>query len=204
MESLQNVLELIRPGVYMASIDLKDAFYSVPVHKNHQAYLTFFVEEYLKFVCMPNGYGPAMQIFTKISKIPFSILREKGFLSVVYVDDSCLQGDDYEDCFSNVLNRVEILISLGITIHPDKSKLIPTQCITYLGFILNSVKMTITLTLEKKEKIWNLCQEILREDVVTIWFLSKLIGNLVAAFPVVRLGPFYYKPLKMDKAKALQ
>ena len=30
MESLQNVLELIRPGVYMASIDLKDAFYSVP------------------------------------------------------------------------------------------------------------------------------------------------------------------------------
>ena len=37
MESLQNVLELIRPGVYMASNDLKDAFYSVAVHKNHQA-----------------------------------------------------------------------------------------------------------------------------------------------------------------------
>ena len=88
MESLQNVLELIRPGVYIASIDLEDAFYSVPVHRNHQAYLTFFVEEYLKIACMPNGYGPAMRIFTKISKIPFSILREKGFLSVVYVDDS--------------------------------------------------------------------------------------------------------------------
>ena len=28
MESLQNLLELIRPGVYMASIDLKDVFYS--------------------------------------------------------------------------------------------------------------------------------------------------------------------------------
>ena len=26
MESLQNVLELIRPGVYMASIDLKDSY----------------------------------------------------------------------------------------------------------------------------------------------------------------------------------
>ena len=67
-------------------------------------YLTSFVEEYLKFVCMPNGYGPAMRIFTKISKIPFSIFKEKGFLFVVYVDDSYLQGDDYdEDCFSNVL-----------------------------------------------------------------------------------------------------
>ena len=140
MESLQNVLELIRPGVYVASIDLKDAFYSVPVHKNHQPYLTFFIEEYLKFVCMPNGYGPAMQIFTKISKIPFSIFREKCFLSAVYVDDSYLQGDDYEDCFSNILNTIEILRSLAITIHPGKSKFILTQCISYFGFILSLSK----------------------------------------------------------------
>ena len=54
----------------MASIDRKDAFYSIPVHKNHEVYLTIFVEEYLKFVFMPNGYGAAMQIFT-ISKILF-------------------------------------------------------------------------------------------------------------------------------------
>ena len=90
MESRQNVLELIRLQVYMASIDLKDAFYSAPVHKNHQAYLTYSVEEYLKLVCTPNGYGPAMQICTKNSKRPFSIFREKGFLSAVYVDDSYL------------------------------------------------------------------------------------------------------------------
>ena len=112
MQSLQNVLELIRSGVYITSIYLKDVFYSVPVHKTHQAYLTFFVEEYLKFVCMPNGYGTAMRIFTKISKILFSILREKGVVSVVYVDDSYLQGDDYEDCLSNVLNTIEICTSL--------------------------------------------------------------------------------------------
>ena len=45
-------------------------------------------------------------ILTKISKIPFSTLREKGFLFVVYVDNSYFQGDDYEDCFSNVLNTI--------------------------------------------------------------------------------------------------
>ena len=109
MGSLQNILELI--SVYVASIDLKDAFYSVHLHKNHQTTLTFFAEKYLKFVCMPNRYGPITQIFTKISKRPFSILIEKGFLSVI--DDSHLQDDDYEDCFSNVLNTKEILRSLG-------------------------------------------------------------------------------------------
>ena len=40
--------------------------------------------------------------------------------------------------------------------------------------------------------------------MVTIRFLSKLIDNLVVAFPTVTLGPFYYRALEMDKAKALQ
>ena len=64
--------------------------------------------------------------------------------------------------------------------------------------------MTITLTQEKKEKILNLCYETHKEDVVTIRFLSKLIGKLVAAFPAVTSGPFYYRVLEMDKAMALQ
>ena len=99
---------------------------------------------------MPNGYEPAMRIFTKISTKSFSVFREKGFLSAVYVDESYLQDDDYEDCFSNVLNTIQILRSLEFTIHPEKSKFIPSQCITFLGFILNSAQMTITLSLEKK------------------------------------------------------
>ena len=79
MESLQNVLELIRQVVYMAPIDLKDAFYSEPVHKNYQAYLTFFVEEYLKFVCMPNGYNQPCEYLQKFQKYHFLSLEKKVF-----------------------------------------------------------------------------------------------------------------------------
>ena len=34
----------------MTSIDLKDAFYSIPVHGNHKTYMTFLVQECL-YVC---------------------------------------------------------------------------------------------------------------------------------------------------------
>ena len=37
-----------------------------------------------------------------------------------------------------------------------------------------------------------------------IRFLSKLIGNWVAACPAVTLGPFYHRALETYKAKALQ
>ena len=42
MELIQNVLDMIKKDAFMASIDMKDAFYSVPVAAHHQKYLKFF------------------------------------------------------------------------------------------------------------------------------------------------------------------
>ena len=38
MESLQNVLHMVKSGFLMASVDLKDAYYSVPIHEEYQKY----------------------------------------------------------------------------------------------------------------------------------------------------------------------
>ena len=45
MESINNVVKLIKSNVYMASIDLKDAFFSVLIHNDHQKYLKFIYLE---------------------------------------------------------------------------------------------------------------------------------------------------------------
>ena len=58
---------------------------------------------------MPNGYGPAMRIFIKITKVQFSVLRMQGHTSVVYVDNSYLQGDSYESCLKNVNDTIIML-----------------------------------------------------------------------------------------------
>ena len=107
MESIKQVIDIVRPNVYMASIDLKDAFYSIPIHPKHQKYLRFVVlSKIYQYTCMPNGYGPAMNIFTKVSKVPLSHLRSKGFISVVFVDDSYLQGNTYKACHHNIENTI--------------------------------------------------------------------------------------------------
>ena len=54
---------------------------------------------------MPNEYGPAMRAFTNISKVPFGHLRRLGHNSVVYVDDSHLQGETYQACLDNISFR---------------------------------------------------------------------------------------------------
>ena len=67
MESLYHVLSVIKPNVWMASVDINDAFHSIPVNKTNQ--------KYFKYSGTPNGYGPAMRIFTKQLKPVFSVSR---------------------------------------------------------------------------------------------------------------------------------
>ena len=103
MESMMDVLHMITPGGYMASIDLTNAYYSTPVHKVHHKFLAFRLEgDCFEFICLPNGYAQAPLIFTKILKQVFSSLWAQGFESVVYIDDSFLQGELYDICKQNV------------------------------------------------------------------------------------------------------
>ena len=81
---------------------------------------------------------------------PFKHLRFKGHLLVKYLDDSILIGETARICLNNVTDTVNLLRSLDFTIHTDKSVFVPTQKITFLGFIIDSAKMTISLTEEKK------------------------------------------------------
>ena len=64
MEYVNNVINLIKPHLYMASIDLKDAFFAVNIHNDHQKYLKFLLGNLFQFRSIPNSYGPAMRIFT--------------------------------------------------------------------------------------------------------------------------------------------
>ena len=101
----------------MASIDLKDAFFSVPIRSTHRKYLKFTFADLLQFISMPNGYVPAMRVFVKISKLPFGHLRSLGHNSVVHVDDSYLQGETYQACLDNISDTIKLLRELGFVIH---------------------------------------------------------------------------------------
>ena len=204
MESLQNVLHMVKSGVWMASVDLKDAYYSVPIDKEYQKYLKFLWEYPLKFIVMPNGYGPAMRAFTKLMKPLFSFLRSEGYLSVIYVDDCYLQGDSFTKCAENVIRTIDILESPGFYIKMEKSEIIPKQQITFLRVIIDSLHMTITLTNEKKQKILKLCTASRLAHTLTIRELAKLIGNLVASMEVVPYRRLFYRQLEGEKIKSLQ
>ena len=82
-------------------------------------------------------------------------------MSTVYIDDTYLQGETSEDCFQNVVDTVHMLQNLGFIVHQEKSVLRPSQQIVFLGFVLDSVNMTIRLTCEKAQRLKNFCTKLL-------------------------------------------
>ena len=110
---------MIEPGACMTLVDLKDAFFKISIHSDYQKVFKFIHERIpCEFSSMSNGYSNAMRVFTNVLKPAFSYLREIKYLSVVYVDDSYLQGETFEECLQNITETVKLLQSLGFTIHP--------------------------------------------------------------------------------------
>ena len=72
-------------------------------------------------------------------------------MSVIFVGDCYLQGDLFTKCAKNVIRTIDIL-GLRFYIKIEKSEIIPKQQITFLGVIIDSLHMTVTLTNEKKQK----------------------------------------------------
>ena len=84
---------MVRKKCHMASLDLADACYSVPVAAVNQKYLFPFESALYKFLCLPNGLTSATGIFTKLLKPLFSHLRKLEHETMEYLDDSFICGD---------------------------------------------------------------------------------------------------------------
>lgn len=205
METLQSAINNMWKNCYFGSVDISEAFYSVPIHKADRKYFRFWHNnQKYQFRVLIMGLTTSPRVFTKIMKPVFANLRALGHVSTAYIDDSCLQGNSFYSCLNNIKDTIQLMDSLGLTIHPDKSVLIPSQQIVFLGFILCSVTMTIRLTPEKVMETVTLCHSILEKKRVTIREFAQLLGKLVAAEPGVECAPLFYKPLEKVKDKNLK
>jgi hypothetical protein len=199
MEDHRSACNLLHEGCYMASVDLKDAYYIVPMHKSHPIYLRFRWQGQLyQYTCVPFGNNAAPRLFTKIMKLVFTYLRKKGNASVYFLDDTLLVGRTFNHFEKNVEETVALFRYLGLIVNESKSVFIPVQQIKFLGFILDSSKMIIHLTDEKRRKIKGMVEKLLETDCLTIHYLSQVIGTLVSAIPAIRYAQVYTRSLEFD------
>jgi len=206
MFSLHTARQLITPGAFMASIDLQDAYYSVPIAEEHRKFLRFIWREQLfEYTCLPNGLAPCPRIFTRLLKPIFSVLGDRGFTLFPYIDDSFIVAPSQAECAEAIKQLSQLFISLGFKIHPTKSVLQPVTELTFLGFSLNSESMLIKVTDEKIQKFITFVAEISGIGrKLKIRKIASLVGLMTAYSQAVLYGGAHIKTLEIDKNLALK
>ena len=205
MFNLKTALDLLEPGMWMASADLTDAYYSVPICQSQRKYLRFRWKGFMfEYQVLPNGLSPGPRIFTKLLKPIYAEMGESGHICFPYLDDSFVVGRTEQICEAGIIKLVHLFQKLGFTVNREKSVLTPTQKLIFLGFVIDSVKMEVSLTVEKKQKFREAANKILNENEHKIREVAGLVGLMVAYTPAVEYAGVHFKTLERDKIKALK
>ncbi|MES9884348.1 MAG: reverse transcriptase domain-containing protein [Sedimenticola sp.] len=205
MDTFESAVSLITENMYMCVLDLRHAYYSVPLATELQKYLRFTWKGVIyQFTCIANGLAPGPRLFTKLMKPVYAKLRSEGHLSTGFIDDSLLCGSTFEECAENVEKTTTLMLKLGFMLNDEKSVLVPTRRITYLGNVIDSQKMIILLTDERKQTIACECKALSHCAKAKIRVVAHVIGLLVAAFPAVQFGKLFYRNLENAKTLAVK
>ena len=186
MESLKDVKNIIQEGDWMVKIDMKDAYFTVPLSQKSQKYVRFkWRNQIYKFLCLCFGIGPAPRLFTKLLKVLTSVLRRLNIRLVIYLDDILIFGSSKEEIEMTRDTTLYLLENLGFIVNLKKSELNPSQIMEYLGVVIDSLKMTMSLTEKKINSLSKLCTETLNKGSCSIRELSRVLGKLISTAAAV-------------------
>ena len=111
---------MVTPNFFMATIDIKNAYFSVPIAPEHRKYFRFqWKGKLLQCASFPNGLASCPRLFTKMLIPVYAGLRKTGDEIVPYIEDSYLPGETEQECWQSVKKAALLLQDLGFTTHPE-------------------------------------------------------------------------------------
>ncbi|XP_043270501.1 uncharacterized protein [Venturia canescens] len=204
LEDRRTAINLVSENCFLATIDLKDAYYAVPIAEEHRKFLRFrFSGGLYEFTCLPFGLASAPYVFTKILKPVMAELRSRGFLSVIYLDDILVIGNSMENCKENLCMTRNLIEKLGFIINEKKSQITPSKRCKYLGFWFDSERMQLELPENKKIKLKDIIEKFRRAKKCKIRDFARLVGSLVSSCPAIPYGVAHTKIFERERYLAL-
>ena len=184
METIHHLKEVVRRGDFVARLDLKDAFFTIPVAAADRRWLQFqWRGKRWQYTCLPFGLADAPRTFTKVMTPIAAILRQAGVRLLRYLDDWLFAGQSEDAVRQAVAAAVYLMERLGFTVNYSKSALTPVQELLFLGFIINTALWTLCLPSDKLKKLQHECRRVLRKNGATSTELRSILGTMEAARP---------------------
>jgi len=204
-ESVAQVKSFLQKGDFITSIDVKGAFFHIPIAPNSRYWLQFIADGTIyHFQTLPFGVTTAPYIWTKVLAQIINHLRRRGIRLSVYMDDILIAAFSHEESLLHTKTVEECLLSAGITINYEKCALNPSHSLSHIGFIWNTQKNLLLLSLEKIRDISRSARKLLSMTTISCRALASTIGKLTACSPAFLPAIYKRRSLNQDLQQALK
>ena len=197
METPASIRQALQPGEHTLQLDLKDAYFHVPIKKAYRKYMRFTANGVIyQYKALPFGLSIAPRVFTKILKPILGMLRKAMIRVHAYLDDWILRLHSLLIAPQTAITVTQLLRSLGWLINFPKSCLHPRDLFEFIGLEWNLRGNAIKPRLEKIHQ--------LRSDVkvaqpgkrIKAKKMASLVGVIKWMAPYVPLGNMHLKKLQ--------
>ena len=196
METAQSVLCLVQRNDWMVTIDLKDAYLQIPIYPQSRKFLRFTTRRawQLKVLCL--GLSTAPQVFTWVIAPVSGIMHLLGVRMLRYLDDWLIMASSRQEaCWARDM-VLQLCQELGIIVNLDKSSLLPSQSIVYLGIQIELKTFRASPTPSRIEKFL-IVEEFLSSKVQSAKFWRVLLGHLASFMHIVPGGQLQMRALQL-------
>lgn len=114
----------------------------------------------------------------------------------MYLDDILILAQSPSTLREHMKILAHELQSLGFVLNEKKCIWDPKRIIEFLGFLIDSVSMSIYLPVDKVQKVKKECRHILNRAHQSGRQLAQIIGLLSSIIPAVEIAPLHYRSLQ--------
>ena len=186
-EDIKEVKDYVSPRDVGITVDLKDGFHHVQIKEEFRTYLGFsWNEKYYHWNVLPFGLNIAPYYFYKVIRPVVQYLRSLGLKVVAYVDDFILLAiPGLITAHSDDL--LHTLLDLGLSINCDKSVLIPSSEIDFIGYVLflDLDHPVICVQNSRLKKLKRCLRQLLTSENITARRLARIAGQCVSMSKVI-------------------
>ncbi len=170
-------------------------YFHVSILPRHRPFLRFAFEgRAYQYKALPFGLSMSPRVFTKVVEAALVPLREAGIRILNYLDDWLILTQsrallcEHRDMVLSHLSR------LGLQVNREKSKLSPTQRISFLGMELDSVNLTARLSEERAQSMLRCLESLQCKRAVPLKHFQRLLGHMASSAAITPLGLLHMRP----------
>lgn len=192
LDHLCDLPRYVLPGHFQSSCDDKSGYQHVLLHPSSQTYFGFqWHGFYFVFRTLPFGWKASAFIYHKLGLAVSASARSHGVPVSQYIDDRHVgqlftsplrvsREPSLERAKAAVYIMCYLLIEAGYFIGLDKSQLVPSTWVRFLGFVCDSVRQAFLVPEDKKVKFAALREDILSSPYVGLKTLQRFSGKVIS------------------------